>query len=179
MLHIVVHVLVHVLAIAHRLGEDTAIHGLSLAVVSVLSKSGSLVDLLEFVELLLGDFLDLAENGPHDALSARRGGEGTVVTPELGGVDTGEELAHLNIFRRGVLVVSHHLLDEPVGFGTFDDVEEEADDSDLLGVSVLMNDVHLGVLELAVDGVLRRAVEMELERLVGSLLGPILFPEIQ
>lgn len=119
--------------------------------------------------------MHVLDHGPLDALRARRRGQGAVVAPVVGEVDAGEERAEADVLliTGAVSLASIKVaLNEwvvPVAAGL--SIEEHTDDGTqedvavgVLGALDVMHQVHLEIVELALDGVLRRCVEVELQR---------------
>ena len=141
------------------------------------------------VEGALSDWNDTLDDVPEDTLVAWSGGQGSWIGPSFVEIKLLDELGKVKFSHIKWLIAVLLLFDEgeqesvvPVNVGVWvsefhffevlfwHDFEEESEDtSDERGVLVLrllvkeMDDVHLKVEELTVDGVLTWGVEMELD----------------
>mmetsp|Transcript_36357 Transcript_36357/g.61269 ORF Transcript_36357/g.61269 Transcript_36357/m.61269 type:complete len:252 (+) Transcript_36357:39-794(+) len=134
--------------------------------------------MLVLVHLLLRDLHRVGHHNPLDDLRARRRGQAAVIVEVARGmvVNSGEELrVRVERIGHGVrLAVPHKLLEERVVHGA-GCLHHDADHGKVsrvhAGACLLgIHEVRLNIGELAVDGVLGRRVEVELQHLVHDSL---------
>mmetsp|Transcript_36358 Transcript_36358/g.61272 ORF Transcript_36358/g.61272 Transcript_36358/m.61272 type:complete len:252 (+) Transcript_36358:39-794(+) len=134
--------------------------------------------MLVLVHLLLRDLHRVGHHNPLDDLRARRRGQAAVIVEVARGmvVNSGEELrVRVERIGHGVrLAVPHKLLEERVVHGA-GCLHHDADHGKVsrvhAGACLLgIHEVRLNIGELAVDGVLGRRVEVELQHLVRDAL---------
>lgn len=169
-------------SVGHEAGEVVHVEGavverLHDSVVALATGEGRVAspEVGELSELGVADGLSLLEHGPLDSLGAGRGGQGTVEGPESVGVEVAQESLHVKV-KRGTFAVGggdavgEHLRDEVVvGVAANLAIEENAEHGAEGSVLVNVDEVHLEVAELAVDGVLTRRVHVELHSLEDAL----------
>ena len=156
-----------VVHLAVVLGLDYSIVAFTCSKSFIVSKA-----LSEFLKLSGADWLDSLNDTPLDALGAGRSGERAIVTPVILKVDIGKELAHGNLLViLGVHGVPNGVQELVIFIATVLHVEEDSNDGTELGAAifvslalVLVNDMHLSVVELTHHSVLGGSMEMELER---------------
>ena len=144
---------------------------------------------MEFLKLVRGDGLDLLRDRPLNTRVTAWRGQGTTVAPELfddsgalkiGHVDGGPSCSRNTVginktCGNGCATRGEHLVDEGVGLRVgiaigVSGVEEDSEDGVVgtVGAALLGRDkMHLEIVVLAVDGMLRRGVNMSLDWVQG------------
>lgn len=158
--------------------HNNSVVTISTSVVVVVGPSGSVL-----IELSLRNRLNLVYNNPLNTLSARRSGEGTVVgIVSLANVEAAQEISNLNIGDIVSLSVdatgagSKASNERVVLITTGLSIEEDTNDSEISDTSIIsgfalvdqMDKMHLKIVVLVVNGMLRRSVHMELSKVEGE-----------